>query len=117
MESSNRYRGAELGLVRITHDQIEYLMMGSPRLFIHAKKKAGINIHDGSLGISIPGHLNVTRIARPPRFTLLVHSDGIVNVDCPDLLASTKSAQKIAESVFDRYALAQDDATVIVVDG
>nr|WP_297347557.1 ATP-binding protein [uncultured Glaciecola sp.] len=113
----NLSRGVEVALFRITPDSIESLIMGNTSIQADSTQHLSFFFHDGSIGTSLPNSLTVQRRLRPDQFTFVMHSDGIKDVNYDSCCSDDLFAQRLAEQIFDQYAVVNDDATVIVLKG
>jgi anti-sigma regulatory factor (Ser/Thr protein kinase) len=110
-------RGVEVALLRITPDSIESLIMGNTSIQADSTQHLNFSFHDGSIGIRLPDSLTVQRRLRPDQFTVVMHSDGIKDINYASCNSDDVFAQRLAEQIFDQYAVTDDDATVIAIKG
>lgn len=110
-------RGVEVALLRITPDSIESLIMGNTSIQADSTQHLSFFFHDGSIGTRLPSSLTVQRRLRPDQFTFVMYSDGIKDVNYASCCTDDAFAQRLAEQIFDQYAVVDDDATVIVLKG
>jgi len=116
LQKSNETRAVEAALLRITSDYIETVILGNLKIHADFSACSSVAAQSGSLGLAIPDSIQVQYFDRPKKFRFIMHSDGIETIDstCLSLLHS-QSPQKAAEQIFNTFALANDDATVVVV--
>jgi len=110
-------RAVEVALMRITPKIIESVIMGNLCIHPNSKPYTSIPAQNGSIGLLIPDNIHVHSFERPKQFRYVIHSDGIRDVNYAALSSMSQSPQKNAEQIFDSYALANDDASVVVVQG
>lgn len=110
-------RGVELLLIRITPKNIEFTGIGNLSTHIYSYPQVSFPMQNGRLCLSLPEKIIIRKFKKPDHFFLIVHTDGIVNNNFNSFYDSTKPAQEIAIDIFNRYALSDDDATVIVIKG
>jgi len=110
-------RGVELLLMRITPNNSEFAGIGNLSTHIYSYPQVSFPIQNGRLCLSLPENIIIRKFKRPEHFLLILHTDGIVNNNFNSFYDSTKPAQSIAIDIFNRYALSDDDATVIVIKG
>ena len=115
-ENQRLSRACQLALLRITPTHIDSLILGNLRIFCGQNCNLHFPIHQGSIGIKIPQQLETYRQHRPTQFLIGIHTDGIkrsINIE----IENDKSLPKKAAMLFDKYAIAEDDATLILVKG
>lgn len=110
-------RGVEIALVRITPDTVESVKLGNVSIHAHSQPRASVSPQNGSMGLLIPSDIHIHRFKRPQQFCFVLHSDGVVDVDYSATFLNDYSAQKVAETLFDRHAITDDDSTVVIVKG
>lgn len=108
---------AEIALIRITPDCIEYLILGNLNIYILAEGTSGCLVQNGRLGLNIPGDLTTYKFPRPSAFFLIAHSDGLNRVEYSAESRRPLTAQKHAQNIFNQFSILEDDATVVVVNG
>ena len=114
---SKHTRGVEVAILRITPSTIDAVIMGNLTIHTNSTPHSCIPVQNGSMGLSIPKNIHIHHFSRPQQFRFVLHSDGITNIDYNAILTKEQSAQKEAEQIFDAFAIADDDATVVVVHG
>jgi len=112
---SNETRAVETALLRITPEHIETVILGNLKIHADFSPCLSVSAQSGSLGLSIPDSIQVQCFDRPKKFRFIMHSDGIETIDSTCLSLIPQSPQKAAEQIFNTFALAKDDATVVVV--
>lgn len=115
--NSHLSRGVEIAIMRITPSKVEAVIMGNTCIHVNAQPYNSIPVQNGSIGLSVPANIHVHCFDRPQQFCFVMHSDGINNIDYENVFSSPLSAQKQAEKIFDAHARADDDASIIVVQG
>jgi len=114
---SKHTRGVETAILRITPSTIDAVIMGNLTIHTNSTPQSCIPVQNGSMGLSIPNNIHIHSFSRPQQFRFVLHSDGIANIDYHNLSAVNQSPQKEAEQIFDAFAVADDDATIVVVHG
>jgi len=108
-------RAVELAAVRVTEEYIESVIIGNTRtIFIQGDIEKPI-LNNGALGHSYPAQLATTISTYSKPTSFLLCSDGIRPFPQAELEGTNKSAKSIATDLFDRFSLAEDDASIIVV--
>jgi serine/threonine-protein kinase RsbT len=111
---SDNTRAVEVAFTRVTPEKIETLLLGNVSAYIN-EPETYIPIQNGSLGLSIPQTINVHHFDRRSNLSVIIHTDGIAKVDSKEAFRVMNSVQSTAYSIFNHYALSDDDATVMVV--
>ncbi len=105
-------RAVEVVLVRITHDNLEYIILGST--FVKSFPSYPLQTQRGSLGLSMKKSLKVTKIDLAEHFCFSLCSDGIDNAFNLYSLYSDFSAQELAAQIFNNYNT-DDDSSIIII--
>lgn len=108
-------RGVELVAVRITDNSIESIIIGNTRIMFPKDQSSRTPCNNAALGQLCPEELIYNQFEYDRPLSFLLCSDGIRFFEQTFLDNSNLSAKELATSVFDKFALAEDDASVIAV--
>ncbi|MBF0545299.1 MAG: SpoIIE family protein phosphatase [Candidatus Riflebacteria bacterium] len=110
-------RGAAASLCRIDYSlqSMEYVSIGNVQSTIYGSgKKMNLFCLNGTFGMAIPHHFEISSFQLPKGAILVMYSDGVKPPENfpPGLLS--KSPQEIGIHIFQTFFRSTDDATVIV---
>jgi anti-sigma regulatory factor (Ser/Thr protein kinase) len=108
-------RGLDIALLRLSSTDAEFCGVGNIGVHTSVNHHFSFYLQNGSAGNAIPEPINVIRHPLPASFILSLHTDGITSSDFSAFYGAEDSAQAIATRIFDSYALAEDDATLLVI--
>lgn len=108
-------RGVELVAVRVTEGLIESIIIGNTRIIFPKGRFGSTPPNNAALGQACPEEIIHNQFEYETPVSFLLCSDGIRFFEQSNLDNSSLSAKELATSVFDEFALAEDDASVIAV--
>jgi len=115
LKGDNYTRGMDMGLLRITPNSAEALIVGNISITALLPTSNSIQQQSGGVGAKLPSNLQITNIKLSSPFCFALHSNGIDRVASPQIDTLALCSQKHAEHIFDNHARADDDATIIVI--
>jgi len=115
LKKAHYTRGMDMGLLRITPTGAEAIIIGNISITSFLPTPNDISKLPVSLGKNLPDNLTITHFKLSTPFCFSLYSNGINNVVNAQIDPSVLSSQKHAELIFDEHALADDDATIIVI--
>jgi len=108
-------KGMDMGMLRITPQEIESIVVGNITIKSLSSIHSNTDQLAGSLGKVLPKSLTTTTQENNSYLCYALHSTGIKNTELPDTKIKDSYAIKHAEDIFDAHAIADDDATILVV--
>ncbi|CAH9052592.1 Anti-sigma F factor [Pseudoalteromonas holothuriae] len=108
------FRPVQMALLRLTPDSLEFCAIGDVGIKIIADSKESFAVHDGSVGLTLPKKIHIHQIDRPKNLTVFLHSDGVVLPNDINLDRQI-SLERSSCQLYNQVALANDDATLIVI--
>jgi len=110
-------RPAEICLLRLTIDTVEFSAIGNIAVYSQTKSNISFLAQNGSAGMLLPEPIQIIQHQRPDDFIFILHSDGVSREGISSLVQKDESAYMNAQLIFDNNASSHDDATVIVIKG
>jgi len=115
LQDKSLIKGMDMGMLRITPEKIESLIIGNITVETISPIHNSTVQLVGSLGKKLPLNITPNIEKNNGPLTLALYSSGIKNTLLPEEAIKDSYAIKHAEGIFDAHALADDDATIIVV--
>lgn len=104
----------QMALLRITHDSLEFCAVGGVGIKVVADTKISFPVLEGNVGLKLPKNICSHQVDRPKNITIFIHSDGVIlpeTIDPNDWVSLERSSCQF----YNQTALANDDATLIVI--
>jgi len=115
LQKNHYSQGMDMGILRITPNKVESIVIGNITIKPLLPASKSINQLSGRLGIEIPEKLTTTVIESTSQFCFALHSNGIKSTELPNYHPLELYSRPHAEEIFDAFAIADDDATIMVV--
>ncbi|MCP4325579.1 MAG: hypothetical protein GY787_27810 [Alteromonadales bacterium] len=108
-------KGFDMGLLKITPSIVESLCYGDTYIDSTLQSKPVALNDNFQLSESFNRSVNLHRYSPSSNYCFSMRSNGVIDTDLTDKQLQNLSATKHAEQLFDRFASAEEDATIIVV--
>lgn len=115
LQENHYSKGMDMGILRIIPDKIESIVIGNVVIKPLLPDSKIMSQNNGRLGCNIPKALNAIVLKRAEKFSFALHFNGIKHTKLTQYHPLELSSNAHAEKLFDTYAVADEDPTIIVV--
>lgn len=115
LQQKNYRKGVEMALLRITPVETQSLIIGDLTICSIFNDAHQMSPYPGKFGVNMPVNYEVRKSITTHKYCFAIHTNGLKNITLNTNEIADLTATKYAEQLFDKHAIAEDDATIIMV--